>query len=142
MKENELKFIELVEASNANFVIKLERILKSQVLSQLSRPMLNELFSYWKDNIDEKFNTKAVCMQCAASLFNICKSIAIKYFELKEIQKNELKQEEEIQKNELELVTEVIDSKLVEEPIVTEKNEIVEPVIEEKLTKRGRPKSK
>ena len=119
MKENELKFIELVEASNANFVIKLERILKSQVLSQLSRPMLNELFSYWKDNIDEKFNTKAVCMQCAASLFNICKSIAIKYFELKEIQKNEL-----------ELVTEVIDSKLVEEPIVTEKNEIinVEPI--------------
>ena len=115
MKENELKFIELVEASNANFVIKLERILKSQVLSQLSRPMLNELFSYWKDNIDEKFNTKAVCMQCAASLFNICKSIAIKYFELKEIQKNEL-----------ELVTEVIDSKLVEEPIVTEKNEIVD----------------
>lgn len=153
MKENELKFIELVEASNSNFVIKLERVIKSQVLSQLSRPMLNELFGYWKENIDERFNTKAVCMQCANSLFNIVKSIAKKYFELKEIQKNELKLEEEIQINLLdysnknnenvtEEIPEVIENNLIEEEIVFEKNKIIEPVIEEKITKRGRPKSK
>ena len=159
MKENELKFIELVEASNANFVIKLERILKSQVLSQLSRPMLNELFSYWKDNIDEKFNTKAVCMQCAASLFNICKSIAIKYFELKEIQKNELKQEEENENINVEPIENneeksfilsgetIFDSNtglitVTTDLIPVENNEIITQEVEEKLTKRGRPKSK
>ena len=53
MKENELKFIELVEASNANFVIKLERALKTQVLSQLSRQMLLELFTYYKHYFDQ-----------------------------------------------------------------------------------------
>ena len=172
MKENELKFIELVEASNSNFVIKLERVIKSQVLSQLSRPMLSELFGYWKENIDERFNTKAVCMQCANSLFNIVKSIAKKYFELKEIQKNELKSEEEIEINLLDYSNKneekenkksnfilggetIFDSntntiiatvELIKNEIIDselpEKNEIVEPTTEEKITKRGRPKSK
>lgn len=142
MKENELKFIELVEASNANFVIKLERALKTQVLSQLSRQMLLELFTYYKDYVDQSFNPKAVCMQCAASLFNVTKRVAHKYFELKDIQNNELKLEEENQKTELDLIPEVIEEESVEEPIVIEKTEIIEPSIEEKITKRGRPKSK
>ena len=172
MKENELKFIELVEASNSNFVIKLERVIKSQVLSQLSRPMLSELFGYWKENIDERFNTKAVCMNCANSLFNIVKSIAKKYFELKEIQKNELNIEEEIEINLLDYSnkneeilknnfididedknTVTIDNQLIElnteeekieniDSELPEKIEIVEHTTEEKLTKRGRPKNK
>ena len=172
MKENELKFIELVEASNSNFVIKLERVIKSQVLSQLSRPMLSELFGYWKENIDERFNTKAVCMNCANSLFNIVKSIAKKYFELKEIQKNELNIEEEIEinlldysnkneeilknnfididedKNTVTIDNQSIELNTEEEKIeyvdseLPEKNEIVEPTTEEKITKRGRPKNK
>lgn len=164
MKENELKFIELVEASNSNFVIKLERVIKSQVLSQLSRPMLSELFGYWKENIDERFNTKAVCMQCANSLFNIVKSIAKKYFELKEIQKNELILKQEVENNLLietqengfilsgevkydantqtvTATTELIKIEIIDSEL-PEKNEISEPTTEEKIIKRGRPKSK
>lgn len=142
MKENELKFIELVDNSSSNFTVKLERVLKSQVLSQLSRPMLNELFGYWKDNIDEKFNTKAICMQCAASLFNITKRIAHKYFELKEIQKNELISQEE----NLNLLdssnSDLTNTQEVNIDLPEEKNEIITQEIEEKITKRGRPKSK
>lgn len=133
MKENELKFIELVEASSSNFPFKLERVLKTQVLVQLSRQMLLELFTYYKDYVDQSFNPKAVCMQCSASLFNTTKRVAHKYFELKDIQKNELKLQEENQKTELDLIPEVIEEELVE---------IIEPSIEEKITKRGRPKSK
>lgn len=99
MKENELKFIEFVENSSNNYVPKFERIFKSQVLSQLSRHMINELLDNWKLNIDNRFNAKAVCLNCAASMYNLVRNIAKKYFDLKELQKNELKQEEEIEIN-------------------------------------------
>lgn len=142
MKENELKFIELVDGSSSNFTVKLERVLKSQVLSQLSRPMLNELFTYWKDYIDNSFNPKAVCMQCAASLFNITKRIAHKYFELREIQKNELISQEE----NLNLLdssnSDLTNTQEVNIDLPEEKNEIITQEIEEKIIKRGRPKSK
>lgn len=142
MKENELKFIELVDNSSSNFTVKLERVLKSQVLSQLSRPMLNELFTYWKDYIDNSFNPKAVCMQCAASLFNVTKRIAHKYFELREIQKNELIAQEE----NLNLLdysnSDLTNTQEVNIDLIEEKTEIVNQEIEEKIIKRGRPKSK
>lgn len=93
--DNEIKFLQFVNNSSNAYVRKFNLIVKQKVLTQLSRSMLTELFVNYRDNIDNKFNVNAVCMQCANSLFNIVLNISKKYFELQA--KWEIQLQEELQ---------------------------------------------
>jgi hypothetical protein len=125
MNDNEIKFLQYVNNSNNALVRKFNLLLNQKVLTQLSRGMLTELFENYRDTLEPKFNVKAVCMQCANSLFNIVKGIAMKYFEL------QAKWEQEIKDDELsvERIDEIyIQNNLKNEEILLIKNHILDVI--------------
>lgn len=96
MKNNELQFIELIE-TNKNFLVKkLENTIKTNVVYQLSRPMLNDLVTAYKC-IEPNYQLS--CSNCGAIILDFVKRVGNKYKELKNIQENELNLNQEIEIN-------------------------------------------
>ena len=81
MNTNELNFVEKIKDHPFNYDKKLLNALKLNVVSQVSRPMLNELAEIYM-LVNPSYNIKMLNISCASCVLTFLKDLANIYFRL------------------------------------------------------------